>query len=119
MNETQVTEMIEPGITLTKRAAMQIQNLMAEEQKSGYALRLAVAEGCCQDLQYVMTFDNQPTEHDKVFETEGLQVYCDPNSYLYLKGSKIDLSENPESSGFKISNPNARHSCGCGNSFST
>jgi iron-sulfur cluster assembly protein len=106
------------AITVTPRAVQRLQAVMAGEQKTGYGLRLSVVGGGCSGLSYQMTFDNQAREFDKVFTSNGLTIYCDLKSWLYLKGVEIDYSDDILNGGFKINNPNAARTCGCGTSFS-
>ena len=88
------------------------------ENKEGYYLRMSVKGGGCSGMTYKMSFDNQQEEFDKVFESEGLKIVCDLQSWLYLKGTNIEYSDDMLNGGFKINNPNAERTCGCGTSFS-
>ena len=69
-------------------------------------------------MSYKMTFDEKRSENDKVFENNGLTIFCDINSWLYVRGIEVDFSDDMLNGGFKINNPNANRSCGCGTSFS-
>ena len=104
-------------ITLTRRAAQQVQTLRAAQGDPQKQLRFFVESGGCPDLEYGMAFD-RPKPEDKVFETEGVQVYVDPASLAYLDGCSIDFDDGLHGKGFEIRNPNAQSTCGCGKSFS-
>ena len=109
---------IDDSISITKKAATRIQAILQAEKKDGHGLRLSVVGGGCSGMNYNMTFDNEKKEFDKVFESHGIKVYCDLKSWLYLKGVKVDFSDDMLSGGFQIINPNAKRTCGCGTSFS-
>lgn len=105
------------NIKLTERAAAQLQTIMKESRKVNFGLRLGVRNGGCQGMSYVIDFDQNPAGNDKVFSSHGISIYCDEKSWVYLAGAVVDFSNDLMRGGFKISNPNARHSCGCGSSF--
>lgn len=106
-----------PVINLTENAAEQIKSLLADEEESDRkGLRLYVEQGGCSGMQYGMVFDEKRTD-DLATEIRGVPVVIDPFSANYLKGCVVDFSDSLTGGGFKISNPNARHSCGCGKSF--
>jgi len=117
MSEDILNELSE-NIELTKRAAKRIEAILKAEDKLDHGLRVEVISGGCSGMNYNMTFDNEKKEFDKVFESHGLKVYCDLKSWLYLKGVKVDFSDDMLSGGFQIVNPNAKRTCGCGTSFS-
>ena len=100
-------------VTLTAVAAQKIQAMLAEKDLSGYGLRVFVSGGCCSGLQYGLAFENKTEEGDFVFESQGLPVYLDAQSALYLDGATVDYVDGPGSSGFKIENPNAVGGCSC------
>ena len=106
------------NIEFTERAAKRLSAILKAESKTDHGLRVEVISGGCSGMNYNMTFDNEKKEFDKVFESEGLKIYCDLKSWLYLKGVKVDFSEDMLSGGFQIINPNAKRTCGCGTSFS-
>jgi len=81
-------------------------------------LRMEVTSGGCSGMNYNMSFEKEQKEFDKVFESSGLKVFCDLKSYLYLKGIEVDFSNDILNGGFRIINPNAERTCGCGTSFS-
>jgi iron-sulfur cluster assembly accessory protein len=104
-------------ITLTPVAAAKIKELLAEEPDSAsLVLRVAIQGGGCSGFQYGLGFDNV-AEGDVELELEGVQVVVDPFSAPYLAGTTIDFLNTIHESGFKIDNPNAVSSCGCGHSF--
>lgn len=105
-------------ITVTPKAIERIKNAMKMEGKEGWALRTGVDGGGCSGMNYKMSFDNKQGEMDKVIESNGLKVFCDLKSWLYLRGMEIDFSNDLLNGGFKIHNPNANRTCGCGTSFS-
>ena len=105
-------------IELTEKAAKRINAILKAEDKTNHGLRVEVISGGCSGMNYNMTFDNEKKEFDKVFESHGIKVYCDLKSWLYLKGVKVDFSDDMLSGGFQIVNPNAKRTCGCGTSFS-
>ena len=105
-------------ISITERGAKRLQAVMKSENKSDHALRMSVVGGGCSGMTYNMSFDNVQGEFDKVYQSCGLTIYCDLKSWLYLKGTEVDFSDDMLTGGFKINNPNASRTCGCGTSFS-
>ncbi|MBI1865670.1 MAG: iron-sulfur cluster insertion protein ErpA [Nitrospirae bacterium] len=103
-------------ITVTDRAIEELKVLQKEEGKEGYGLRMTVVGGGCSGFQYNMGFDEAPEANDLVIETGNLKLFVDPQSVSYLRGVEIDFVEGL-GGGFKIQNPNAKHTCGCGSSF--
>ena len=105
-------------ITLTPRAAEKIRGLMAEEPAGdAEVLRVAIQGGGCSGFEYALGFDRGAQEGDHELEFHGVKVVVDPFSAPYLRGSTVDFLETLQESGFKIDNPNATASCGCGSSF--
>jgi iron-sulfur cluster assembly protein len=102
-------------IRVTDSAAVQLRELL-HEKEAGAGLRLMVEKGGCAGLSYAMKVD-QPREGDEVVEDAGSRVLVDPASAMYLRGVELDYVNALNDSGFKISNPNAVRSCGCGTSF--
>ncbi|HEX6763679.1 MAG TPA: iron-sulfur cluster insertion protein ErpA [Gaiellaceae bacterium] len=114
------TTEIETGavLTLTERAAEKVRGLQAEEPAGDAAvLRVAIQGGGCSGFEYALGFDRGPQEGDHELEFHGVRVVVDPFSAPYLQGSTVDFLETLQESGFKIDNPNATSSCGCGSSF--
>ena len=106
------------NISITQKAATRIQAILDAEKKDGYGLRLSVVGGGCSGMNYNIAFDNNIGEFDKTYKSKGVTIYCDLQSWIYLKGTTIDFSDDILSGGFKITNPNASRTCGCGTSFS-
>lgn len=107
-------------ITLTERAASELRDLMVSQEKSHAALRIWVAGGGCSGLSYGMALDeNEPEAGDQIFETDGVKVLVDDMSLGYMSGASVDYVDDVLGGGFKIENPNATSSCGCGSSFKT
>jgi iron-sulfur cluster assembly protein len=105
-------------IEVTEAAASQIKRLLDHEGKAeSHALRMKVVGGGCSGLQYQLAFDDQVRDADHEVEAQGVRVLVDEKSALYLKGSSLDFVDTLMESGFKIVNPNAKSSCGCGQSF--
>jgi len=105
-------------IKLTDKAAKRIKAILSSESKDGFGLRVKVDGGGCSGMSYNMSFDDKEDEFDKVFYSNGIKVVCDLKSWLYVKGTTVDFSNDMLSGGFKIENPNANRTCGCGTSFS-
>ena len=108
----------EDMITLTEAAVQHLQSLIAEKGDATKGLRLFVEKGGCAGLQYGMTLD-MPEEGDEVFEQGGVRVIVDPESLGHLRGSQVDYCDDLTGTGFRLKNPNAVRSCGCGTSFET
>jgi len=106
------------SIFVTKNAVKRLKGVMKSDNKENYFLRMSVEGGGCSGMTYKMDFDEKRKEFDKVFKSNGLTVICDLKSWLYLKDVKIDYSDDLLNGGFKITNPNAERTCGCGTSFS-
>ena len=107
-------------ISLTDRAASELQSMLVDNDKSEAALRVWVAGGGCSGLSYGMALDeNPPEEGDKVLVDLGIKIYVDELSLRYMVGSVVDYVDDVLGGGFKVENPKAVKSCGCGSSFST
>lgn len=117
-NKKIVDSILNENISITETASKRLQAVMKSENKSEYALRMSVIGGGCSGMTYNMSFDDKKGEFDKVYKSEGITIYCDLKSWLYLKGTEVDFSDDMLSGGFKINNPNASRTCGCGTSFS-
>ena len=104
-------------ITLTDNAAKELKNLILKKSDvSDIGLRLSVSKGGCAGMQYVMKVE-AAQENDEIIEKDGAKVYLSPDSFDYLRGCEIYYEYGLTDSGFKIRNPNASRSCGCGTSF--
>lgn len=111
------TELQVEFVRLTESAANQVRSMIAEQSENvGKTLRVYVESGGCSGMQYGMVFDEK-RENDLSGEFFGVSVLVDPVSADYLRGSVVDYVDALTGGGFKISNPNARQSCGCGKSF--
>src|SRR5438046_611640 len=111
-----VQERTEHVVSLTPAAATKIRDLMSQETDVS-VLRVAIEGGGCSGFQYGLGFDHGPQAGDLEFEQEGVQIVADPVSAPYLAGATVDYLETIQESGFKIDNPQAVSSCGCGHSF--
>jgi iron-sulfur cluster assembly accessory protein len=106
------------AVTLTARAAEKIKALMAQEPAGeAEVLRVAIQGGGCSGFEYALGFDRGAVEGDHELEYHGVRLVVDPFSAPYLAGATVDYLETIQESGFKIENPNAVSSCGCGHSF--
>jgi iron-sulfur cluster insertion protein len=112
------SERAEPGIVVTAGAARRIAELKTQEQAEQALLRIAVSGGGCSGFQYGFSFDETRNEDDIVFERNGVAVVVDEVSLGLLAGAEIDFVEDLMGASFRIKNPNATSSCGCGHSFS-
>ena len=108
------------GIHVTERAVNKIRSAMAKEGISPEegGLRLGVRGGGCSGLSYSIQFDAHPRERDRIYEFDGVRIFVDPKSFLYLHGMTLDYEESLMRQGFNFINPNSSRSCGCGSSFS-
>ncbi len=106
-------------VNVTEAARAQIKHLLDQEGKlETHALRMKVVGGGCSGLQYQLMFDDQAKEGDQAVDADEVRVVVDEKSALYLVGTTLDYVDTLMESGFKIQNPNAKNSCGCGQSFS-
>jgi iron-sulfur cluster assembly protein len=105
------------GFGISDAAAVRLQKMLAERQTPDAGLRVAVKGGGCSGLTYSMEWSEKARERDKIFEKDGVHVFVDPKSYLYLMGSELHYEESLMASGFKLRNPNTKSACGCGDSF--
>ncbi len=105
-------------ITLTSNAIAKVKEIMAQQSPVPAGLRVGVVGGGCSGFSYSMSFENGSGMMDKVFDMDGLKVYVDATSVMYLNGCIVDYVETLEGAGFKFENPNVKSTCGCGSSFS-
>ena len=103
-------------IEVTPKAVEKIRQSFASQGVSG-GLRLGVLGGGCSGLSYQFKFEAKPRATDQVFDYDGVQVFVDPKSMVFLDGMTLDYKESLMQSGFAFENPNAKKSCGCGTSF--
>ena len=108
-------------ITITHKAATKLLELMTGENKSpeNDYLRIFVQGGGCSGFQYGLTLEDNKTDADRIFESNGVRIVVDPISIQYLKEAVVDFKETSTDSGFAIKTPNATSTCGCGQSFNT
>ncbi len=112
----QTDSVTDPVISLTPTAAEEVKAMLNRPENNGKIMRVFVEQGGCSGMQYSMVFDEKRPD-DFLVEMFGVSVVVDPFSAKYLKGTQIDFSDALTGGGFKINNPNARQSCGCGKSF--
>ena len=105
-------------VILTSKAVSKVKEIMGQQNPVPAGLRVGVVGGGCSGFSYSMSFENAPGMMDKVFDMEGLKVYVDATSVMYLNGCIVDYVESLEGAGFKFENPNVKSTCGCGSSFS-
>ena len=108
------------SIQVTERALKRVRAAMSKEGVSTVegGLRLGVQGGGCSGLSYNIRFDSMPRERDRVYEFDGVRMFVDPKSFIYLHGMILDYEESLMKQGFNFVNPNSSKSCGCGSSFS-
>lgn len=106
-------------INLTDAAVNTVKNLLVQKEVPNHGLRVFVSGGGCSGMQYGMALEAEPRPYDHVIEQEGVKVFVDPTSMMYLSNATIDYEDSIMGGGFKIENPNAVSSCGCGSSFKT
>ncbi len=106
-------------ISLTEAAVNTVKNLLVQKEVPNHGLRVFVSGGGCSGMQYGMALEAEPRPYDHVIEKDGVKVFVDPTSMMYLSNATIDYEDSIMGGGFKIDNPNAVSSCGCGSSFKT
>jgi len=106
-----------PLVTFTARAVERAKDLLLREDKAGYGLRLGVRGGGCSGLNYFVAPENSEKKGDLLLDFDGLRVYLDVKSQLFLIGTEVDWEDGIMASGFRFTNPNAKRSCSCGESF--
>jgi iron-sulfur cluster assembly protein len=106
-------------ITVTPTAADVLKRLFEEKNLADHGLRVYIQGGGCSGFQYGMAFENETLDGDEVIDAHGVRVFVDPMSMSYLDGAQIDYVESLMGGGFRIENPNAVATCGCGHSFRT
>jgi iron-sulfur cluster assembly protein len=105
------------AITISQKAAEKIKELIAREGGTAIGLRVGVRGSGCAGLAYTMSLAEKEGPKDKIFETEGVKLLVDPKSYIFLNGTELTYHEGLMGHGFKFENPNAKGTCGCGESF--
>ena len=104
-------------IALTDSATTKVSDLIAAEGEPDLALRVAVRPGGCSGFSYEMYFDSEIASDDLTQSYGDVKLVCDPSSAEMLQGATLDYTESIQETGFKINNPNAQRTCGCGSSF--
>ncbi|MBS3101295.1 iron-sulfur cluster assembly accessory protein [Candidatus Woesearchaeota archaeon] len=102
---------------ITNKAAEKLKDVLKENSKEGSGLRVEIVPGGCSGFQYGLELDDNTTDLDIVFEEKGVKIMVNKENMAFLKGAKLDYVDSLQGGGFKISNPNAHSSCGCGQSF--
>jgi iron-sulfur cluster assembly accessory protein len=107
-------------VTVTPKAVAKIKEIMQRQDPKPTAVRLGVRGGGCSGFSYAMVFDDDaaPSENDTETDYDGLKVWVDNMSAMYLDGCEVDFVDTLEGAGFKFNNPNVKNTCGCGSSFS-
>ena len=105
-------------VQLTPVAVSKVREILDSQEPKPAGLRIAVVGGGCSGFSYSMAFETNPNRLDKIYSYDGLKVFVDQASLLYLDGAEVDYVESIEGSGFKFNNPNVKSTCGCGSSFS-
>jgi iron-sulfur cluster assembly accessory protein len=106
------------NIEFTPTAVTKVKEILTQQDPQPLGLRVSVVGGGCSGFSYQMNFETQSNGIDKVYEFDGLKIFVDAASLMYLKGTRVDYVETLEGSGFKFENPNVKTTCGCGSSFS-
>ena len=105
-------------ITLTENAAKKVHTLISSREDPTGGLRVGVRGGGCSGFSYFLEFTQSGSDEDREIESHGVKLFVDRKSYLYLMGTEVDYIDDLHESGFKFVNPNAKRTCGCGESFS-
>jgi iron-sulfur cluster assembly protein len=123
-SDNEISEKVPTGedfnamVQLTETAVTKVREILDTQDPKPSGLRIAVVGGGCSGFSYSMAFENTPNMLDKTYTFDGLKVFIDQASLLYLDGVQVDYVESMEGSGFKFNNPNVKNTCGCGSSFS-
>ena len=115
---TTTPEVKAPPISLTPNAIAKVKEIMAQQNPVPTGLRVGVVGGGCSGFSYSMSFENNAGMMDKTFSVDGIKLFVDATSAMYLNGCQVDYVETLEAAGFKFENPNVKSTCGCGSSFS-
>ncbi len=106
------------SLQLTEQAIIKVKEIISQQDPQPVGLRVGVVGGGCSGFSYQMNFVNESNGFDQVLEYDGLKVFVDQTSLMYLDGTRVDYVEGLEGAGFKFDNPNVKSTCGCGSSFS-
>ncbi len=104
-------------VTFSPSAIVKVKEIMAQQTPVPAGLRVGVVGGGCSGFSYSMAFETAAGMMDKIFEVEGVKLFIDATSAMYLQGATVDYLETAEGAGFKFENPNVKNTCGCGSSF--
>src|SRR5579862_2430367 len=104
-------------VNFTPNAINKVKEIMTQQNPVPAGLRVGVVGGGCSGFSYSMSFENNAGLMDKTFDMDGLKIYVDGTSVMYLQGCTVDYVETLEGAGFKFENPNVKSTCGCGSSF--
>ncbi len=104
-------------ITLTPSAVNKVKEFLDQQEQPFTGVRLSVVAGGCSGFEYRMNLEKAEQEGDLVYPIDGIQIFVDEQSLLYLDGTEVDFVESIRGSGFSFKNPNVKGSCGCGESF--
>ncbi|MGC4000921.1 MAG: iron-sulfur cluster insertion protein ErpA [Anaeromyxobacter sp.] len=104
-------------VVLTAKAVEMVKEAIKAEGLEGYGIRIGVMGGGCSGFQYSMDFDKEPGADDLTLDQDGIKLFVDPMSAMYLQGVTVDYVVGLQGAGFKFNNPNAKSTCGCGSSF--
>lgn len=105
-------------ISMSENAAKKFKEITRQDGKEGYALRFGIKPGGCGEFEYILDFSKEPSDDDEVFSSHGVNIHVKKTALDRIQGSTIDYADGLMGSGFKVSNPNAKSSCSCGNSQS-
>jgi iron-sulfur cluster assembly accessory protein len=105
-------------VNLSETAITKVKEILDTQEPKPAGLRISVVGGGCSGFSYSMAFETAPNMLDKTYNYDGLKVFVDQASMLYLDGAEVDYVESLEGSGFKFNNPQVKSTCGCGSSFS-
>ncbi len=117
--DIQAEEIKTDGITITEGAAKAVQEMLDKKDLKDHALRVFISGGGCSGYQYGMALESEARPSDFILEQFGVKVFIDDVSMGYMRGAKVDYVDDVMGSGFKIDNPKATSTCGCGHSFQT
>lgn len=116
--ETKFVPGVSEDINITEKALSEIKRIMKENNvPENYGLRIGIKGGGCSGFSYTMGFDGESAPTDNITEFDGVQVFIDMKSFLYLTGTELDYTDGLSGKGFVFNNPNAKRTCGCGSSF--
>lgn len=104
-------------ISVSDRAVHKLKDVIEQEQKDGWAVRVGVRGGGCSGFTYILVLEEHPGENDQIIDLSVIKLIVDEKSIVYMMGTELDYTDGLNGSGFVFNNPNVTKSCGCGNSF--